>query len=70
MKVSPDFISSLYKKRRAPTEKEIISTLGKFNGVWHQSSFFESEELLDIGKQLPLKLEYEKNPLPSDSNWR
>ena len=44
--------------------------MGKFNGVWHQITFFESEELLDIGKQLPFKLEYEKNPLPSDANWR
>jgi hypothetical protein len=26
--------------------------------------------LLDVLKTPPFKLEYEKNPLPSDSNWR
>lgn len=58
------------RKKKGPSENEIIKKLGKLHGIWHKKILFGDEVLLDYDATLPIKMEYESAPLPSDANWR
>ena len=57
-------------KRREPTEKERVRLVGKVSGVWNKNVLFNGVELFNFDRDLPLAIEHESAPLPSDSNWR
>jgi hypothetical protein len=44
--------------------------LGSFEGVWNKYIKFNKEEIFSFDKVVPLRIEYERQPLASDSNWR
>ena len=44
--------------------------LGSFEGVWNKYIKLNKEEIFSFDKVVPLRIEYERQPLASDSNWR
>jgi hypothetical protein len=69
--VRPEFMTKFIGgKRKEPEEKDRVKDFGKINGVWNKSIFFNGQEIFCFDRQFPVILEYEKNPLPSDANWR
>ncbi len=43
---------------------------GKISGIWNKFICYNDGEIWNFDRQFPVVLEYEANPLPSDSNWR
>lgn len=69
-RVKPSFFEQFPKKKRAPKESEIVEKLGKVHGIWNLFIKYEDEILIDFDREFPTTMEYDTNPLPSDSNWR
>ncbi len=57
-------------KKREPNDKEKIKELGVFEGIWNKFVKFNNKEVFNFDQVVPLRLEYERQPLASDSNWR
>lgn len=55
------FEGTIYK------EKELLS---KIEGIWHKRILFDGETYWELGGLDAYKVEYQKNPLPSDSIYR
>jgi hypothetical protein len=69
--VRQDFMAKFFgTKRREPNEKERVRSLGKVSGRWSKSVFHDGVEIFSFDRELPLAIEHESAPLPSDSNWR
>lgn len=41
-----------------------------FEGIWNKYVKFNNKEIFNFDQTVPLRLEYERHPLASDSNWR
>ena len=50
--------------------KDIIEKISDISGVWSSHIDFDGKTYWNIEKDVPYLLEYEKNSLPSDSNFR
>lgn len=55
------FEGTIYK------QKELLT---KIEGIWHQKILFDGQAYWELGKLDAYKVEYQKNPLPSDSIYR
>lgn len=51
-------------------ENDVIKTISKIKGEWTSYLAFDDVKYWDIEKDRPYLLEYEKNCLPSDANFR
>ena len=52
------------------TKDDVEDIISKGEGVWHHYLNFDDEKYMDLNKDYPHLLEYDTNPLPSDSTFR
>ena len=51
-------------------QKDCVEFISKLDGIWHEKLNFDGINYWDSSKDFPYILEYENNPLPSDSRFR
>lgn len=49
---------------------EIVEEIGKISGIWHEFLMIDDKKYWDIKEHVAYELEYEVDPLPSDSVYR
>ncbi|KRX03923.1 hypothetical protein PPERSA_12128 [Pseudocohnilembus persalinus] len=51
-------------------QTDIEEYVSKIEGIWHSKLIFDGEVYWDTNRDFPYPIEFEENPLPSDSNYR
>lgn len=49
---------------------EVVEEINKVRGIWHEYLMIDDKKFWDIKEHVPYVLEYENDPLPSDSVYR
>lgn len=73
--MTPEVISRFVgdKKREkfgGVSKKDVVERLGTIEGSWNGDVLFNGRCMKRLYDPMPYKLEYEKFPLPSNSNYR
>lgn len=49
---------------------DVVEQVSVVNGIWNKEMFIDDKKVFDIEAPTPFALEYEMNPIASDSNYR